>query len=332
MSEVTMPAATATGEIGEEAGASASELGPTQEFVAGAAGGVCECLSGHPLDTVKVRLVQAQGELGGGAPRGVWCTFAGIARAEGLGGLYRGVSSPLAGLVLINATMFASFETASKQLADRGVAPLQTAFLAGCVSGMATTTVESPVDLIKVQLQRERPGQKRRYKGYFDCCARVLRTNGPLGVYQGASATLCRNVPGQGFHFLAYEASLLALGGHEDNLPATKVLAAGAMAGLALWLSTYPFDVIKTILQSQPLAPAERLYSGVGDCATQLVRRHGARGLWVGVDACVLRSVPSTAACFLGYETAASAFRDRMADAAAADAREPLGPAVGYSS
>ena len=44
------------------------------------------------------------------------------------------------------------------------------------------------------------------------------------------------------------------------------------------------------------------------------------------------RSVPSTAACFLGYETAASAFRDRMDDAAAADAREPLGPAVGYSS
>lgn len=290
-------------------GARPNELGPMQEFVAGAAGGVCECLSGHPLDTVKVRLVQAQGDNVGGAPRGVWSTFSGIARAEGLPGLYRGVSSPLAGLVLINATMFASFETASKKLAERGLAPLPTAFFAGCISGMTTTAVESPVDLIKVQLQRERPGQKRLYNGYLDCCARVVRTNGLIGIYQGASATLCRNVPGQGFHFLAYEASLLALGGHEDNLPPAKVLAAGSMAGLALWLSTYPFDVIKTILQSQPLEKGGRLYAGVADCAADLIRRHGARGLWVGVDACVLRSVPSTAACFLGYETTANIFR-----------------------
>lgn len=288
-----------------------SELGPRQEFVAGAAGGVCECLSGHPLDTVKVRLVQAQGNNASRAPRGVWNTFSGIARTEGLAGLYRGVSSPLAGLVMINATMFACFETASKHIAERGLPPLQTSFFAGCISGMATTAVESPVDLIKVQLQRERPGQKRLYKGYVDCCARVLRTNGLRGIYQGASATLWRNTPGQGFHFLAYEASLLALGGHEDTLPAAKVLAAGSMAGLALWLSTYPFDVIKTILQSQPLAKKDRLYTGVADCATDLIRRHGARGLWVGVDACVLRSVPSTAACFLGYETAASVFRQQ---------------------
>ncbi len=279
--------------------------------MAGAAGGVCECLSGHPLDTVKVRLVQAQGDNVGSAPRGVWSTFSGIARTEGLAGLYRGVSSPLAGLVMINATMFASFETASKHIAERGLPPLQTAFLAGCVSGMTTTAVESPVDLIKVQLQRERPGQKRLYKGYVDCCARVLRTNGLRGLYQGVPATLCRNVPGQGFHFLAYEASLLALGGHEDTLPAAKVLAAGSMAGLALWLSTYPFDVIKTILQSQPLDKRDRLYTGVVDCAADLIRRHGARGLWVGVDACVLRSVPSTAACFLGYETIASVFRQQ---------------------
>ena len=35
-----------------------------------AAGGVSECLSGHPLDTVKVRLVQAQSESASGVPRG----------------------------------------------------------------------------------------------------------------------------------------------------------------------------------------------------------------------------------------------------------------------
>ena len=323
---------------GDDSDTDSARLGATQEFVAGAAGGVCECVSGHPLDTVKVRLVQAQSELAvGSASRGVFGTLGDIARAEGLSGLYRGMSSPLAGLVLINATMFASFETASKALSDRGQPPLRTAFLAGCVSGACTTAVESPVDLVKVQLQRERPGQPRIYKGYLDCCSRVLRSSGIRGLYQGASATLCRNVPGQGFHFLAYEGSLMALGCHDqDNLPATKVLAAGSMAGLALWISTYPFDVLKTIMQSQPLDPRERRYSSLLDCASQMRARHGMRSLWVGVDACVLRSVPSTAACFLGYETAAAFFREQAEAAGAAP--EPvthsaphLGPAVGYS-
>eukprot|EP01048_Picozoa_sp_COSAG05_P014986 COSAG05_NODE_1752_length_4149_cov_2.831108_3_plen_204_part_00 len=187
----------------------ARHLSASCEFAAGAAGGVCECLSGHPLDTVKVRLVQAQGGSTTAAAKGLRCTFSEIVRLEGLGGLYRGVSSPLAGLVLINAVMFSSFETASKVI-GRGQPPLTTAFLAGLVSGAATTAVDSPVDLVKVQLQRERAGRPRLYHGYIDCCRCILRTNGIAGAYQGVTATLCRNVPGQGFHFLAYEATLMA--------------------------------------------------------------------------------------------------------------------------
>lgn len=86
------------------------------------------------------------------------------------------------------------------------------------------------------------------------------------------------------------------------------MLVAGSMAGLALWISTYPFDVAKTILQSQPLERKERTLVGVCDCMAKILRDNGLKGLFVGIDACVLRSVPSTAACFLGYETAITFF------------------------
>jgi solute carrier family 25 carnitine/acylcarnitine transporter 20/29 len=283
------------------------ELSPAQDFAAGAVGGICECVSGHPLDTVKVRLQTA----GAGPLPSVWGTFRGIAEAEGFAGLYRGVSSPLAGLVLINAVMFSSYEVASRGCTQQlQTGALQTAFLAGMASGAASTVVESPVDLIKVQLQRERAGQPRLYRGYFDCFAQVFRTNGLAGFYQGASATLSRNVPGQAFHFLAYEATLMALaaGGEGQDLTPSKVLAAGSMAGLALWVTVYPMDVLKTVLQSQPLERRERSCT-LADCARWHVCRYGVSGIWVGFNACVIRSVPSTAACFLGYEATAAAMR-----------------------
>jgi solute carrier family 25 carnitine/acylcarnitine transporter 20/29 len=301
-----------TGDPGSQAHSIVS-LSPAEDFVAGAAGGLCECLSGHPLDTVKVRMQTAAPE-SLGRRMTVAGTLHSIAQAEGLRGLYRGVSSPLAGLVLINACMFSSFEAASRHLRALEGSPqlsLRGTFFAGCTSGAFTTLAESPVDLVKVQLQRQRPGHPVVYRGYFDCCRCVLQSGGLAGMYQGAAATLCRNVPGQGFHFLAYEATLRALHGPDEPqrckaLPATTVLSAGSMAGLALWISTYPFDVLKTMLQSQPLRRSERQYAGLWDCATATVKQRGVRVLFVGLNACIARSVPSTAACFWGYECTAT--------------------------
>ena len=286
------------------------ELSAFEDLLAGAAGGVCECLSGHPLDTVKVRM--QTGVAGPGAT--VWGTFRGIAAAEGLRGLYRGVSSPLAGLVLINAAMFSSYEAACAQLGASDADALGMTFAAGCTSGAFTTCVESPVDLVKVQLQRERAGQTRLYSGYFDCVRQIWRVGGARGAFQGASATLLRNVPAQGFHFVAYEATLSALDGRPSDggsVASWTVLVSGSMAGLTLWISTYPLDVLKSMLQAQPLVRHEREFAGLGDCARQTLLRQGVRGLFAGLSPCVVRSVPSTAACFWGYETAAEMLRSR---------------------
>ena len=292
----------------------AVELSPTQDFVAGAAGGVCECLSGHPLDTVKVRLQTSTNTTASGS---VWGTFRSIAEAEGIKGLYRGVSSPLAGLILINACMFSSYEAATRALEraeGRSHLSLPATFIAGCTSGAFTTIVESPVDLVKVQLQRQRVGQRTLYGGYFDCWRHILTVGGLPGMYQGATATFARNVPGQGCHFVADEATVRLLGSQEtgdstDALPVAVTLAAGSVAGLALWVSTYPFDVVKTMLQDQPLKSSERDYAGLRDCVRKVMQKHGTGRLWAGFNACVVRSVPSTAVCFLGYEQASAVLR-----------------------
>ena len=76
-------------------------------------------------------------------------------RAEGAGGLYKGLSAPLVGIVFYNVASFTAFEEFKQLVAYRGAdgqpLPLQTPqyFLAGALTGLAVTAAEHPFDLVK---------------------------------------------------------------------------------------------------------------------------------------------------------------------------------------
>ena len=59
-------------------------------------------MAGYPLDTVKVRIQTSPA----GTYGGTFSCLAGIAKQEGVAGLYRGMSSPLLGVAGINAITF----------------------------------------------------------------------------------------------------------------------------------------------------------------------------------------------------------------------------------
>ena len=80
------------------------------DIAAGTVGGLLQVVSGHPLDTAKVRL-QTQVTLPGQTPQyaGAVDALKKIWAAEWLGGLYKGVGSPAMGVSAMNASMFFSY-------------------------------------------------------------------------------------------------------------------------------------------------------------------------------------------------------------------------------
>lgn len=106
------------------------------DFTAGSVGGVLQVISGHPLDTLKVTLLnnttfrqsrrcedadffsqKKKIKLVTGEQTGGIVTIAkDIFRTEGISGLYKGVASPLVGLVAINAVLFTANGIASRFL------------------------------------------------------------------------------------------------------------------------------------------------------------------------------------------------------------------------
>ncbi len=79
----------------------------------------------------------------------------------------------------------------------------------------------------------------------------------------------------------------------------------GASAGIALWLSAYPFDIVKSRLQTDGLAPADRQYKGALDCARQIYAQNGVKGFFKGLTPTLVRAPFANAATFVAFEWAA---------------------------
>jgi solute carrier family 25 carnitine/acylcarnitine transporter 20/29 len=72
-------------------------------------------------------------------------------------------------------------------------------FNAGVISGVATTVITAPMELVKLRLQIQgSTGShiKPKYSGAIDCAVKTYRRQGIRGLYRGTAATLIRDVPG----------------------------------------------------------------------------------------------------------------------------------------
>ena len=76
-----------------------------------------------------------------------------------------------------------------------------------------------------------------------------------------------------------------------------KVAAYGGLAGEALWLASYPFDVVKSRMQTDGFGKDMR-YQSTRDCFVQTWRVDGFRGFWQGIVPTLLRAMPVSAGTF----------------------------------
>lgn len=278
-----------------------------KDVFSGIVGGSALVLAGHPLDLIKVRL-QTQPKPAPGQPpmfRGALDCALQTVRREGLRALYKGVTSPLVGVPPIYAIVFGAYGLAKRVLmADAtGEPTLAVVWWAGCATGVATTAITTPIELVKarLQLQYNRAGEAARYRGFGHCMASVAREEGVRALFRGSVVTLWRDVPGTGAWFLANEVTkrlLVPAGGSKSDLGPGALLFAGGMAGIANWLAIFPLDVIKSRLQTDQSGRYRSGHAGIVQVARELIAEGGVRGLFKGLSPALVRSFPANAACF----------------------------------
>ena len=93
-----------------------------------------------------------------------------------------------------------------------------------------------------------------------------------------------------------------------EKMPSWKIAFYGGLAGEALWLASYPLDVVKSKMQSDGFGSGQR-YKSMRDCFGQTWKGEGARGFWKGIAPTLLRAMPVSAGTFFVAEMTMRAIR-----------------------
>ena len=281
-----------------------------KEFIAGGVGGVCEVISGHPLDTIKVRLQTMPVPVNGDRAlyTGTMDCIRKTVSHEGVLGLYKGMATPVAVVTPSFALGFFGYglgkHWATKYHGDPN-RPLSLTdyFWAGAFSGIFTTIAMAPGERIKclLQIQQGRGSGTKLYSGPMDCARQLYREGGIRSIYKGTVLTLMRDIPASGAYFASYEGfkQLLTPVGHDpDKLSFSSILVAGGIAGICNWVVAIMPDVLKSRYQTAPADACPSMLHLVRD----VLRTEGLRGMYRGFVPVMIRAFPANACCFLGYE------------------------------
>lgn len=239
------------------------------------------------MDTVKANL-QVQDPKNPRYSGTLHCLRA-ILGKDGIRGIYRGVTSPLAGIATANAIVFGVYGNTQRYSSDPN--SLLTHFCAGSASGLFQSFLTGPLDLLKLRMQ-----VSNRHPTVFSCLRHVHKLEGTRGVFRGLALTVCRDVPGFSIYFCTYE----MLTRTEDGSPVSTctMLASGGVAGVLSWALPYPVDVIKTRMQVDGMHGSP-VYKNALDCVKKSVGAEGIACLYHGITPALLRAFPVNAACFV---------------------------------
>lgn len=284
-----------------------------KNLVSGTFSGIAVCLVGHPFDTLKVRL-QTQ-PVDKPVYKGLLDCFVKTMKWEGIGGLYKGVGSPIVGQMFFRATLFTSyyqitaFFAGKDRLGQRLTVPEY--FLCGMFTGAVAALVEGPIDLFKskmqIQIIRAKSGESVMYRNVFHAAYVIIKKHGIRGAYQGLPATWLRNIPANSAFFGFYElCRTLSIpeGGTVFDLSPMALLASGGTGGFLYWFLTYPTDVIKSTMQADDSVVEKRRFKSIRDCVKKLYNDEGGwRRFYRGFTPCLMRSIPANATLFFVVET-----------------------------
>ncbi|XP_051965590.1 mitochondrial ornithine transporter 1-like [Xyrauchen texanus] len=280
------------------------------DLSAGACGGTACVLSGQPFDTAKVKMQTFPGIY-----RNFTHCFISIYKRVGLRGFYQGTTPALIASITENAVLFMSYGFCQNLVRfvsgtdqDTELSDVQKA-CSGSIASIFSSLALCPAELVKCRLQTMHEmeasckipsGQKSTV---WSVVRNVIRTNGPLGFYQGLRTTIVREIPGYFCFFEGYELSRSMFAHYmerdKEHIGVVPLMFSGGFGGACLWLVVYPIYCVKSRIQVLSLAGRQE---GFLKTFMGILRNEGLWTLYSGLTPTMIRTLPANGALFLAYE------------------------------
>lgn len=175
--------------------------------------------------------------------------------------------------------------------------------------GILTALLTNPIWVLKTRMLSTGSAAPGAYASVVSGAKQILSQEGVAGFYRGLVPALF-GVSHGAFQFMAYEklkayrtaadaASGTNSSGHKSRLGTLDLLGISGLSKVFAGCITYPYQVLRTRLQSYHAA---LVYRGVWDVTRQIWRQEGVTGFYKGLGPNLLRVLPGTWVTFLVYE------------------------------
>eukprot|EP01122_Echinamoeba_exundans_P001429 TRINITY_DN11488_c0_g1_i1.p1 TRINITY_DN11488_c0_g1~~TRINITY_DN11488_c0_g1_i1.p1 ORF type:complete len:313 (-),score=87.17 TRINITY_DN11488_c0_g1_i1:73-975(-) len=276
------------------------------KFLNGGLAGMAATCVVQPIDLIKNRMQLAGEGKGAKLYANSFDAAVSIFKAEGVSGMYAGLSAGLMRQATYTTTRLGVFQWLEDTYKAKQKPGEQSSFFAKLAMGMtaggigAMVGTPAEVALIRMTSDGRLPVAERRgYKNVFDAMIRIIREEGLLTLWRGWQPTVARamilNAAQLGVYSQAKQV-FVSKAGLKDGILVHSL--ASLVSGFVSTAVSMPVDITKTRLQTMK----NNEYKGTIDCLVKTVKNEGFFSLWKGFTPYFLRLGPHTIITFIVLE------------------------------
>lgn len=181
----------------------------------------------------------------------------------------------------------------------------ETNFKTRVIAGIGAGSCEAifavtPMETIKTRVTDDARQGTKKYKGVVDAVFKIVRSEGPAGLYKGVVPTVAKQATNQAIRMpiqVVVFGQFKKLGIKADKSSPLMNGIAGVIAGSFSVLCTQPQDVVKSRMQGE----GSKLYSGTLDCIKTMATKEGPKAFFQGVIPRMLQVGCSVGVSFAVY-------------------------------
>jgi len=269
-------------------------------FAAISGSGATVCV--QPMDLVKNRM-QTNPGLSVGSCVGQ------IIKADGITGLWTGLGAGLLRQCSYTTVRLGVY----RQLEERYTPKTFGEKLGmGATAGFIGSLFGNPAEVTLIRMCADGnlpPEQRRGYTSVGNALSRIIREEGVLTLWRGATPTIARaivvNAAQLGTYSQAKESAKKMMN-MSEGIPLH--FTAAMISGLVTTIASMPVDIVKTRLQNQKIVDGVPEYKGVVDVFGRIIKNEGFFSLWKGFLPYYFRLGPHTVITFILVEQLKNAY------------------------
>jgi len=181
------------------------DFGAGKKLACGLGAGVCEAIFAvTPMETIKVKFINDQRKA---VPefKGFFHGVVSICKAEGIGGIYKGLLPTILKQGSNQAIRFFTMETCKELYRGNDPnkhVPKPLVGVFGAFAGAASVFGNTPIDVVKTRMQGL---EAHLYKNSVDCAVKIWKNEGPFAFYKGTIPRLSRVCLDVAITFMIYD-------------------------------------------------------------------------------------------------------------------------------